>query len=71
MTLVATPTLRIVKRTVAENPVPWTRDVLQQWWAPDVPGFMRSDNEGEWRDVPVVTFGSPRVMGTPSSDVTD
>jgi hypothetical protein len=24
--------------------------VLQQWWAADVPSYMRG-NEGEWRDV--------------------
>ncbi len=27
--------------------------VLQQWFAADVPGYMRRDAEGEWRDVPV------------------
>ena len=26
--------------------------ILQQWHAPDVPGYMRG-SEGEWRDVPV------------------
>jgi hypothetical protein len=28
--------------------------VLQQWYAPDMPKYMRSA-EGEWRDVPFVT----------------
>ncbi len=32
--------------------------VLQQWFAADVPAYMRRDAEGEWRDVPVVV-GSP------------
>jgi hypothetical protein len=27
--------------------------VLQQWWAPDVPEFMRG-RDGEWRDVECV-----------------
>ena len=27
--------------------------VLQQWWAADVPSYMRATAEGEWRDVPV------------------
>jgi hypothetical protein len=28
--------------------------VLQQWWAPDVPSYMRDESQGEWRDVQVV-----------------
>jgi hypothetical protein len=27
---------------------------LQQWWAEDVPAYMRSTAAGEWRDVPQV-----------------
>lgn len=27
--------------------------VLQQWWAEDLPGYMRDPTQGEWRDVPV------------------
>ncbi len=30
-----------------------TMPVLQQWWAEDVPGYMRASAAGEWRDVPV------------------
>jgi hypothetical protein len=29
-----------------------TMRVLQQWWAQDVPKYMRTD-AGEWRDVPL------------------
>jgi hypothetical protein len=30
------------------------RVFLQQWYSQDVPGYMRRDAEGEWRDVPTV-----------------
>jgi hypothetical protein len=43
---VATERLRWVKRGKG-------RVVLEQWWAPDVPAYMRS-GEGEWREVEVV-----------------
>jgi hypothetical protein len=33
--------------------------VLQQWWAADVPGYMRRDAEGEWRDVVVEQEPAP------------
>lgn len=29
--------------------------VLQQWWAQDLPSYMRDVAKGEWRDVPVET----------------
>ncbi len=29
-----------------------TDKILQQWWAADVPSYMRATAEGEWRDVP-------------------
>jgi hypothetical protein len=55
VTLVATPTLRWVPSQRGDAIFK-----LQQWWAPDVPGFMRSDNDGEWRDVPTI-FDPPPV----------
>jgi hypothetical protein len=30
---------------------PRTEQILQQWWAPDMPAYMQS-GDGEWRDVP-------------------
>ena len=35
-----------------ERPGP-RRQVLQQWFAEDVPAYMRKTAAGEWRDVPV------------------
>jgi len=29
--------------------------VLQQWWAPDLPGYMADPAVGEWREVPTVS----------------
>ena len=50
---VPTPRLRFVKRReIADIDAPIVR-ILQQWFAADVPGYMRRDAEGEWRDVPV------------------
>ena len=49
-----TSKLRFVERETsldAENAQ--TMRVLQQWWAPDLPAFMRG-GEGEWRDVEMV-----------------
>jgi hypothetical protein len=48
----ATPRLRWVDRPTAGDPIRTV--VLQQWWGPDLPGYMRDDSVGEWRDVPVV-----------------
>lgn len=46
---VPTPRLRFVYRdTLSEG-----LRVLQQWFAPDMPGYMRDPKVGEWRDVPV------------------
>jgi len=28
---------------------------LQQWWAEDMPSYMRDQAKGEWRDVPTET----------------
>jgi hypothetical protein len=51
----ATPRLRWVDRPCGsaadDNAV---MRVLEQWWGPDLPGYMRDDSVGEWRDVPVV-----------------
>jgi hypothetical protein len=56
MSLAPTPKLRWVRRidetdarTMIEEGVR-PRIVLQQWWAADVPSYMRG-SEGEWRDV--------------------
>lgn len=48
--LAPTARLRWVERMVEEV---FTERVLQQWWAPDVPGYMVRSDAGEWRDVPV------------------
>lgn len=61
MSLAPTSKLRWVMRTEAEAPpdadgmrwVPTPQRVLQQWWAADVPSYMRG-TEGEWRDVDTV-----------------
>lgn len=54
--LAPTTRLRFERRAVNDIPeLPaHVRFVLQQWWAPNVPGYMRSESVGEWRDVPVV-----------------
>jgi hypothetical protein len=51
--LVPTPRLRWrVQRAPkgSRTPVP----VLEQWWAPDVPSYMITAGQGEWRAVEVV-----------------
>jgi hypothetical protein len=57
VSLAPTPRLRFVRRPVStpdptvEYGVTVTGErVLQQWWAADVPSYMRG-SEGEWRDV--------------------
>ena len=35
------------------------RRILQQWYAEDVPGYMRSTAAGEWRDVVVEVETAP------------
>ena len=27
---------------------------LEQWWGPELPGYMRDDRVGEWRAIPTV-----------------
>jgi len=52
------PTPRL--RWVQIKPVPDSRfglaqvdfKMLQQWWAEDMPSYMRDQAKGEWRDVP-------------------
>lgn len=55
---VPTAKLRFVDR-----PAPGTEKIrqviLQQWWSQDVPGYMRRDAEGEWRDVVVEAEFAP------------
>ena len=54
--LVPTTRLRFVKRDVPTEPgVARELRILQQWWAEDMPGYMRSQARGEWRDVPLET----------------
>lgn len=57
--------LRWVRREVAAqqvhaNPDVWSghvTNILQQWWAPDVPAYMVDPSQGEWRDVAVGSEG--------------
>jgi hypothetical protein len=52
MTLEPTPRLRWVERAAGsaldDNA---TMHVLQQWWAPQMPAYMRDPNVGEWKDI--------------------
>lgn len=56
--LAPTPMLKFVRRVIGRDQeehgfyVDKVAYILQQWWAPDVPDYMRSGT-GEWRDVPV------------------
>jgi hypothetical protein len=51
--LAPTPNLRWYQRHLpGQRGQP--KPVLQQWWAPDVPGYMISRGEGEWREVRLV-----------------
>jgi hypothetical protein len=43
--LVPTTKLRWVERAGVQ--------VLQQYWAEDLPGYMRAEAKGEWRDIPI------------------
>ena len=47
---VPTPRLRWAPRKP-----PGPKRVLEQWWAPSMPDFMRGarDTDGQWREVPV------------------
>ncbi len=49
---VPTPRLRFIERDVFGTS--FFDTILQQWWAEDLPEYMRSSLDGEWRDVPVV-----------------
>ena len=54
MTLEPTARLRWVEKPVPDYPgAPsgTVKSVLQQWWAPAVPAYMRNPIDGEWRDV--------------------
>jgi hypothetical protein len=58
MTLEPTARLRWVERAPAGGGVVIDEAkyleslrVLQQWWAPAVPAYMRNPIDGEWRDV--------------------
>ncbi len=59
--LAPTPRLRFVERTIDVDIVDPGQDmgartvrILQQWFAENVPAYMRDDAAGEWRDVEVV-----------------
>ena len=55
-----TARLRFVERAMpldAENRLRTVR-ILQQYWAEDMPGYMRDLAKGEWRDVECV-MGEP------------
>jgi len=52
--LVAQPRLRWVPRDGARVHASLPNFVLQQWWAQDLPSYMRDVAKGEWRDVEVV-----------------
>lgn len=57
---VPTARLRFVLRQRAEPDATMIMaTILQQWFAPDVPGYMRRDAEGEWRDVIVEQETAP------------
>ena len=52
--LVAQARLRWVQRPFSDQPNPVRIiSVLQQWWAQDLPTYMRDVAKGEWRDVPL------------------
>lgn len=61
---VPTARLRFVEREVPlDNPgqlvTKRTVRILQQYWAHDVPGYMRKSAEDEWRDVVVEEETAP------------
>ncbi len=50
-----TPKLRWVTRRDSQRPGTYVvQQILQQWFAEDMPGYMRDKAKGEWRDVDVV-----------------
>lgn len=50
---IGTTKLRWLRRPPTDMDMP-SQLYLQQWHAPDVQGYMRDPNVGEWRDVEVV-----------------
>jgi hypothetical protein len=52
---VETMKLRFVERdaTDADATIMRKARILQQWYAEDMPAYMRDQAKGEWRDVPV------------------
>jgi hypothetical protein len=61
---VPTARLRFVEREVPlDNPgqlvTKRTVRILQQYWAQDVPGYMRKRAEGGWRDVEIEEETAP------------
>jgi hypothetical protein len=51
MTLEPTARLRWVEHAMGPSFTGTPPRVLQQWWAPAVPAYMRNPIDGEWRDV--------------------
>lgn len=51
MNLIPTAKLRWVERGTTIGNDPNVPRILQQWWAEDLPGYMRAEAKGEWRDV--------------------
>jgi hypothetical protein len=57
---VPTARLRFVVRAAPPlGDMPVNERVLQVWYSQDVPGYMRRDAEGEWRDVSVEEETAP------------
>jgi hypothetical protein len=53
--LIPTVRLRFIERPSSDpsRPSGASTKILQQWFAPDMPGYMRDAAKGEWRDVPL------------------
>lgn len=54
-----TARLRFIERLPPADPIDGpaggpARRILQQFWGPEAPAYMRDDSVGEWRDVPLV-----------------
>ena len=52
--LVPTARLRWLKRPSSRPRRSEYESILQQWFAEDLPGYMRDTAKGEWRDVELV-----------------
>lgn len=48
-----TARLRWVARFASATEDGVSMPVLQQFWGPEAPSYMRDDSIGEWRDVPM------------------